>query len=213
MGLYGGRRYRIVPIYVIDGAGYGLDTKQKQNNNTGIMKRLFRVLVVMTALLAVAFEPVEAKTKKERADEATAAWDYEVETMGQNRRLGHVLKIWTYSKATHVAQEQCKKNAIHAVVFRGVPANDEKRLHGIRPLMLNAADEQKHAAFFDTFFAEGGAYKRFATGSNSGFADVLKVGKGDHKYKVGLTITVDTPSLRRYLEESGVLVSLNKGFN
>ena len=77
----------------------------------------------------------------------------------------------------------------------------------------NAADEAKHAAFFEQFFADGGAYKRFAVVSNSGFADVLKVGKGDHKYKVGLTITIDTPSLRRYLEEAGVLVALNKGFN
>ncbi len=177
------------------------------------MKRLFRVMVMMTALLAVAFEPVEAKTKKERADEATAAWDYEVETVGQNARAGHVLKVWTYSKATHVAQEQCKKNAVHAVVFRGVPANEAKRLRGIRPLLLNAADEAKHAAFFEQFFADGGAYKRFAVVSNSGFADVLKVGKGDHKYKVGLTITIDTPLLRRYLEEAGVLVALNKGFN
>lgn len=177
------------------------------------MKQFLRAAFMLTLLLAVGLHSVDAKSRKKRADEATMAWDYEVETVGQNRRTGHVLKVWTYSKATHVAQEQCKKNAIHAVVFRGVPANEQKRLQGIRPLLLSAAAEQQHAAFFETFFADGGAYKRFATVSNSGFADVIKVGKGDHKYKVGLTITVDTPSLRRYLEESGVIVSLNKGFN
>ena len=160
------------------------------------MKRFIYVAIMAAALMFVAVDGVAAKSKKARADEATAAWDYEVETMGQNRRSGHVLKVWSYSRATHIAEEQCKKNAIHAVVFRGVPANEAKRLQGIRPLLLDATAEQQHEAFFKQFFAEG-----------------VKVSKGPHKYKVGLTITVDTPSLRRYLESAGVVVSLNKGFN
>jgi hypothetical protein len=73
--------------------------------------------------------------------------------------------------------------------------------------------EAKHEEFFKNFFAEGGEYKRFARLSNNGFADVIRYGKKDKKYKVGVVVMVETAALRKYLEKSGVINSLNHGFN
>lgn len=155
------------------------------------------------------------KGKQKKADEQTAAWNYEVETQAKNSSGSYLLKIWSYSKSTFIAEEQAKKNAIHAIIFQGAPENKDpkKRVAPIRPLLQDPALEITHEEFFKEFFKEGGEYKRFARMSNNGMADVIKYGKGDKKYKVGVVVLVETANLRKYLEQSGIIKSLSHGFN
>lgn len=175
------------------------------------MKKTVKILLTLAAscLCVSALAGPENK-----ADKETIQWRYEVENLGQKSSRGgqgtaHILKVWSFSKKAEIAEEQSKKNAIHAVVFQGVPANDEKRFKGIDALLQDPTAEATHAAFFKEFFADGGAYMRFVTTTNSGMADMLKVGK---EWKVGLTVSVDTPGLRKYLEQSKVIVALSSGF-
>ena len=84
------------------------------------------------------------------------------------------------------------------------------RRSGIKALVQDPQAEEANKDFFDDFFRDGGDYMRFVVLSNSGMADVIKYGK---EYKVGLTVTVNTPALRKYLEQKGVIAALNKGFN
>ena len=149
--------------------------------------------------------------KKAKADDDTENWRYEVENLGQRSGRGghgtsHVLKVWSYSKKPVIAEEQGKKNAIHAVVFQGVPGNPGKRLNGIEALVQDPATEAEFADFFRKFFADGGDYMRFVTVSNNGMAESIKYNK---EYKVGLTVVVNTPALRKYLEDHKVIASLS----
>lgn len=152
---------------------------------------------------------------KNKADKETVQWRYEIENLGQKSSRGghgatHILKVWSYSKKAEVAQEQGKKNAIHAVVFQGVPSNEAKRFKGIEPLLQDPTAEAEHAEFFKKFFDDGGDYMRFVTVTNSGMADFIKFGK---EYKVGLTVAVNTPGLRKYLEQMNVILPMNAGFD
>jgi hypothetical protein len=176
------------------------------------MRRLMG-LFVLVAMLATNTAFAGLKSKQKKADKQTAAWNYEVDNIGKNVSGNYLLKVWSYSKSTFVAEEQCKKNAIHAIIFQGAPENKEKRVRHLRPLLLDPTMEAKHEEFFKNFFAEGGEYKRFARLSNNGFADVIRYGKKDKKYKVGVVVMVETAALRKYLEKSGVINSLNHGFN
>lgn len=63
---------------------------------------------------------------------------------------------------------------------------------------------------------------RYVIVSNNGFTDVIKLPKKKkdgtdkksvYKFKVGLTVTVDVPALRKYLEGKGKIKSLSAGFN
>lgn len=170
-------------------------------------------LLVLVALLATNTTFASIKSKQKKADKQTAAWNYEVQTFGKSASGNYLLKVWSYSKSTFVAEEQAKKNAIHAIVFQGAPANKEKRIAQLRPLLQDPTAEATHEAFFEKFFAEGGDYKRFARMSNNGFADVIKYGKKDKKYRVGVVVLVETAALRKHLEQSGVIKALNQGFN
>ena len=174
------------------------------------MLKLFAVL--MLALVGINAASAQAKKK---ADEQTDQWRYEVELVGQRNTRGgqglvHVLTVWSYSKKPVVAEEQSKKNAIHAIVYKGCPGNEAKRLGEVPALLQDPTVEMTHAEFLKNFFADGGDYMRFVSVTNSGMADIHKL-KGE--YKVGLTVIVNTPALRKYFEAKKIIMPLNEGFD
>lgn len=162
------------------------------------------LLVLMMCLPLVAGA---GNRKEQKADAETEAWRYEIEYVSNSNSNDAIVKVWSYSKKPQVAAEQSKKNAVHAVIFKGIPAKD--RYIGRKPLVSGAKDD----AFFNGFFAEGGDYMRFVALTNSGAlggGDVLKTSKKE--YKVGVTVTVMVDDLRKYLEEKGVVRKLGSGF-
>lgn len=176
------------------------------------MKNIVKVIALVLMCFSINASFAQAKRK---ADQQTEQWRYEVENLGQKSSRGghgttHILKVWSFSKKPEVAEEQSKKNAVHAVVFQGVPSNEEKRLNGIEPLLQDPAAEAENAQFLENFFATGGDYMRFVTITNGGMADAVRQGK---EYKIGLTVEVNTPGLRKYLEEHNIITSLNAGFD
>ena len=182
---------------------------------------MIKKIILTFAVLLSAFSISHADNKQRKADRDTQNWDYEVETLSKNKTGAYILKVWSFSKNPNVAEEQGKKNAVHAVVFKGIPdGTGTIRTPGIKALIpgtLSSDDE-----FFKDFFAEGGDYLRFVSVSNSGFSDVIKLQKKKrdgtdkksvYKFKVGLTLIVDVPALRKYLENNGKIQSLSAGFN
>ena len=175
-----------------------------------------KILLVLSALLVAATALADNKQKK--ADAATEAWEYEIETVGKTGSTDYVLKVWSYSKNSMIAEEQSKKNAIHAVVFKGVPSAD--RVPGLKALVSDPVAEEANADFFKEFFADGGDYMKFVTRTNSGFAEVVKLTKvkksgkesEPKKFKIGLTVRVNVPALRKHLEQKGIIRSLSSGF-
>lgn len=60
-------------------------------------------------------------SKVNRADQP---WSYEVESVGVGADGTYVLRIWTYWRTPDLPIEEAKKNAVHAVIFRGIPAGN-----------------------------------------------------------------------------------------
>lgn len=169
------------------------------------MKRLLILLLLCTPIVASA-----QKRAGKNADKETAAWRYEIEPVTTGTQGTVVLKVWSYSKKPNVALEQSKKNAVHGVIYKGVPAKD--RVTGRKPL-VEASVAAQNKEFFDRFFADGGEYMRFVALTNNGAVDsgdVMKTGKKE--YKIGVTVTVSYSELRSYLESQGVVKKLGSGF-
>lgn len=162
------------------------------------MKRLSLILLSMLFLL-----PAFAGKKD---DKATLSWKYEVQDLGVVAKDGRsvIFKIWSYGKNEKKATLQAGKNAVHAVMFKQI---------GYNPALAGTSSiETEYASFMKTFFADGGEYMRFVTFANNGAiaaGDKVKVG---NEMKVGMRVTVDRASLRQYLEEKGVLKSMNSMF-
>ncbi|HNP47341.1 MAG TPA: hypothetical protein PKK99_00790 [Bacteroidia bacterium] len=176
------------------------------------MKKLSGVIIVVVAFLLSGLPTHSAFAQaKKKANKDTEDWRYEVECAGVGKEGTYMIKVWSYSKKPQVAMEQCKKNAVHAVIFQGFAGGGQ----GCTPqkaLTNNPALEQEKADFFAEFFADGGKYMKYVSTANDGAigaGDRVKVGK---EYKVGVIVTVAKDNLRKDLENAGIIKSLTSGF-
>lgn len=167
-------------------------------------------ILLFALMLIVPAVGFSQKKKIKKANEDTAQWRYEIEALKVGTQGTCLVKVWSYSKKPEVASSQSRKNAVHGVIFKGIPAKD--RIPGKKPLVQNASAEAEHADFFKNFFADGGAFMRYVTLTNNGAieaGDVMKIGK---EYKVGVNVTVNYSELRKAMEDAGVIKKLGAGF-
>jgi hypothetical protein len=152
------------------------------------------------------------KRAQKKADEDTNNWRYEIECLNVSSEGSYIIKVFSYSKNKNVAIAQCKKNAIHGIIFRGIPQNE---IGCVRqpPLARHPNLEEKNSTFFKSFFSENGDFKKFVTLTTDGAIapeDRLRVGKKE--YKIGLIVSVDISGLRKQLESAGIIKGLSSGF-
>lgn len=167
-------------------------------------------ILLFALMLIVPAVGFSQKKKIKKANEDTAQWRYEIVALEVGTQGTCLVKVWSYSKKPEVASSQSRKNAVHGVIFKGIPAKD--RIPGKKPLVQNASTEAEHADFFKNFFADGGAFMRYVTLTNNGAieaGDVMKIGK---EYKVGVNVTVNYSELRKAMEDAGVIKKLGAGF-
>ena len=124
-----------------------------------------------------------------KISKADQPWSYETESMG----------------VANMPVEEAKKNAVHAVIFRGVPAGNGATA---QPALRTGDLTPAESAFFDTFFQS--EYQRYISSVASGSIQVLKTGRNE--YKIGYVISVSKDSLRKYLEDQGIVKGLSSGF-
>uniref|UniRef100_UPI004055C418 hypothetical protein n=1 Tax=Alistipes sp. TaxID=1872444 RepID=UPI004055C418 len=164
-----------------------------------------RVLTLLAMLLCVGMVATAGNRKRNKAETDTRNYRYELEYV-QSVGDGMLnVKVWSYSRRASIAIEQCKKNAVHGVLFKGYAGKGATQ----PPMIRDASDISTHAEFFDAFFAEGGDYQRYVSQSILGTTQTVKVGK-DHK--VGVVVSVNVRQLRRDLEQAGIIRSLAHGF-
>lgn len=167
-------------------------------------------ILLFALILAIPCIGFSQKKKIKKANEDTAHWRYEIEAVEVGVQGTCLVKVWSYSKKPNIAASQARKNAVHGIIFKGIPAKN--RIPGKKPLVQNPSVEAQQADFFKSFFSDNGDYMRFVTLTNNGAiaaGDVMKVGK---EYKVGVNVTVNYSDLRKALEEAGVVKKLNAGF-
>lgn len=148
--------------------------------------------------------------KQKKADAETDKFRYDIEYARSAGDGMCQVKVWSYSKKTRIASEQCRKNAVHGVIFKGYASGDGSATTQ-RPLVKNGAALQEHAAFFEEFFLDGGPYRQFVSAVTDGSMEVKRVGE-KKQYKVGVVVTVSKDQLRKYLEDNGIIRSLTSGF-
>ncbi len=154
----------------------------------------------------------QAQRKKKLANRDTKAWRYDVECEGIAKQGSKLVKVWSYSKNPKFAIGQAMKNAVHGIVFKGY-AGGGNGCTSFKPLVRNAAAETEHAAFFESFFSDGGEFRKYVTAAADGNiapGDRLKVSK--REYKIGVVVNVATDQLRKRLESEGIIKALSAGF-
>jgi len=161
----------------------------------------------LLSLLVVALcVPASAGVRQKKADKDTNQFRYEIECAGNAIQGTYLVKVWTYSKKASVAENQCRKNAVHGVIFKGYGGG--QGCVSQRPLANQPGVENQFKDYFDPFFANGGEFQKYAS-VIEGTTETVKVGK---EYKVGCVVSVRKDDLRKALEAAGVIKGLNSGF-
>ena len=160
----------------------------------------------LLSLLVVALcMPVMAGAKK-KADKDTNQFRYEIECAGNAIQGTYLVKVWTYSRRAAVAENQCRKNAVHGVIFKGYGGG--QGCVSQRPMANTPGIETQYSEYFTRFFADGGEFQKYAS-IMPGTTETVKVGK---EYKVGVVVSIRKDDLRRALEAAGIIKALNSGF-
>ena len=164
---------------------------------------LFFLMVVFVLTAGV----VDAQAiAKDNANKDTKQFRYDIECAGNGTNGTYLVKVWSYSRKVNVAENQARKNAVHGVIFKGFGSSND--CVGQRPLAKNPGVEIENQTYFDSFFADGGEFQKYASIVN-GTMETVKVGK---EYKVGVVVAVQKDELRRALEAAGIIKALNAGF-
>ncbi len=162
---------------------------------------------ILLALLAVAFcLPSMASIRQKKADKDTYEFRYEIECAGNAIEGTYLVKVWTYSKKAALAENQCRKNAVHGVIFKGYGGG--QGCVSQRPLAPNPGIETQYKDYFNSFFANGGEFQKYAS-ILGGTTETVRVGR---EYKVGCVVSVRKDDLRKALEAAGIIRGLNTGF-
>lgn len=128
---------------------------------------------------------------------------YDITGAGSGTEGTILVKVYVYKK--NVSDADFKRAAVHGIVFRGCEGNKS----GARqPAMARASTENENKTFCDAFFAIDGECQNYAS-IIAGSYERVKTKKG---YKCGAILQVDKISLRKSLEEAGIVRSLSSGF-
>lgn len=176
------------------------------------MKNKIKISLILI-LIGISSSSLNAQKRfEDRADEDTANWRYELECVGTGKQGTTLIKVWSYSKKPQVAAEQAKKNAIHGIIFKGVPQG-ERGCVAQPALARNANIEQEKADYFNAFFNNGGKFQKFVSLTTNGAiaaGDRIKISRKE--YKIGVIVSVNKKLLRDELEAAGIIRRLSSGF-
>jgi len=151
--------------------------------------------------------------------------NYEAKAMGQGKEGTIILKVYSYGYTVDNAIERAKMDAIHAVLFKGIPGSNLTH-----PMVKNG--RQTHKEYFDNFFGLyyvkagkrtmidpldlskvfNAPYKLYVQLSNDGSVSASDTYRVGNKYKAGVVVSVNIRELRKKLETDQVIHSLNSGF-
>ncbi|HIZ86674.1 MAG TPA: hypothetical protein IAC03_00725 [Candidatus Coprenecus pullistercoris] len=140
-----------------------------------------------------------------RVSKADRPWSYEVESIGVGAEGTYVLRVWSYYRTPKMPEDVAGRNAVHAVIFKGVPAGGGA---SAQPALVTGGVPASDSLFFDSFFT--GDYRRYINSVATGSRQVIKTRRNG--YRIGYAVSVAKDELRKYLESQGVVKPLSSGF-
>ena len=163
--------------------------------------------ICIVALLIVPINSLFSQTNSNRkvTEERTRNWQYEsICSESGGTGSSYLIQVTSYVGDLRLALNQAKKNAIHAVLFKGVAGNN-LGCTAKEPLIENGVYNDNFE-YFEDFFYNTRQYNQFAT-SPSGSAESSEKLKRKMN-RVTFIISVNVDELRKKLEYDKIIVPL-----
>ena len=110
-----------------------------------------------------------------------------------------IFTVYSYTKKSKITSDIGKRNAIHGILFKGLP---KTKMQGAQPALLKDGNYDTYADYLNQFFGSGD-YLQFIEETNKGFQDVVKI--SGKEYKVGISVKVNVKALKERLEKDGII--------
>ena len=160
--------------------------------------------ICIVALLIVPINSLFSQTNSNRkvTEERTRNWQYEsICSESGGTGSSYLIQVTSYVGDVRLALNQAKKNAIHAVLFKGVAGNN-LGCTAKEPLIINGVYNDNFE-YFEDFFYNTRQYNQFAT-APSGTAESSEKLKRKMN-KVTFIISVNVDELRKKLEYDKII--------
>ena len=142
------------------------------------------------------------------AKPTTSAYQqYEPECLGVELDGSQTLRVWGVGRNKKDAVEQAKKDAVRAVIFKGIHSG----LSGCntKPILMEVNAEEKYEDYFNVFFMDGGEYLKYVSMKDEKRINLFKKDKekenSQHFVKYGITVRVLRSELKKRLENDNII--------
>ena len=164
---------------------------------------------ILLAVILIACPAIGMAKKKVDKQQFMRDWaNYEVTTNAVGQNGTKSLKVWGYGKKVDQAIEQAKKNAVHAMLFRGAPGTSNAR--ETPAIFKNQGNGQvaiENFDYFYDFFEENGDYIGFVNVTSDGYPSGQDRREVKGGYKVAVNVQVLYDNLRQKMHDDGLLKS------
>ena len=160
--------------------------------------------ICIVALLIVPINSLFSQTNSNRkvTEERTRNWQYEsICSESGGTGSSYLIQVTSYVGDVRLALNQAKKNAIHAVLFKGVAGNDIG-CTAKEPLIKNGVYNDNFE-YFEDFFYNTRQYNQFATLPSGSAESTEKLKR--KMYKATYAISVNVDDLRKKLEYDKII--------
>lgn len=137
------------------------------------MKRVINIFTI----LAVSIVITQCNPQKKTA----ANYSREIECLGTEMDGSVTVKAFGKGRNRADALDQAKKNAVNAVIFKGLSSG--KSECGSAPLLSAPNARQKFEDYFNNFFTDGGTYTDFVSDEDERRGLKVTKGRGDYSIK------------------------------
>jgi hypothetical protein len=170
------------------------------------MKLIIKTICVFFISVSSLFSQTNRENRM--SDERTRTWQYEsICAESGGTESSYLVQITSYVPDLRLALEQAKRDAIHAVLFKGISGNN-LGCSTKDPLVIDSYYDNNFK-YFEDFFYNSSQYQKYAT-APSGSAEKSETYKVKQKknFKVTFIISVNVDELRKKLEFDKIIEKL-----
>lgn len=165
--------------------------------------------MVFAAVLLLSGFSADAQNKARR--KSFSSWEnYEIAIEKVGTPGTKFVKVWGFGKNVDAAVMAAKMNAVHACIFRGIPASTTAM--ATPPICSHPDALTSNQDYFEDFFSEGGPYLAYINMTTDGVPSGTDNRKVKGGYKVAIYVQVLYDNLKKKLENDGIVRGLSDGF-
>jgi len=165
--------------------------------------KFLKIYIIVLLLIPINSLFSQTNSNRRVTEERTRNWQYEsICSESGGTGSSYLIQVTSYVGDLRLALNQAKKNAIHAVLFKGVAGNN-LGCTAKEPLIKNGVYNDNFEYFEDFFYNTTRQYNKYAT-SPSGTAESSEKLKRKMN-KVTFIISVNVDELRKKLEYDKII--------